>query len=155
MGMMNVIEYIANEQWKDQVVIYTDSTYVYNGVMKKVGKQANKNGDLWGKVKLLVQNNPNIQYIWTQGHVGQKWNECADELCRKMYQKSPIHDIGYIGNKYEPTVKYGSTTKSVTAKQYLQEKYLPTTRQEERELWYKCSDWARTITQIMEEYKKS
>jgi ribonuclease HI len=152
-AVSNAIEYISSIQ-VDQVVVYTDSTYVYNAIMKKAGKQAAKNGDLLERLKVLVADNPHIQYMWTKGHAGQKWNEHADELCRKMYQKVPIPDTGYelVSHMYQTPVK--KLSDNVTnAKQFLLDNYLPITPADERELWYRCSDWARTVVQIMEKYK--
>lgn len=149
-AVMNAIEYVKHLKWTWQVVIYTDSTYVYTSIQKKVGKQANKNGDLWERMRELVAQNPNIQYMWTQGHAGQKWNEYADEMCRETYKKVAIPDIGYI----QPNQQQKTTNVS-GAKEYLLSKYLPNTSPEEQELWYKCSDWARQIVIIMEEYKNT
>lgn len=148
-AVMNAIEYIKSVMWEEQVVIYMDSTYVYSSILKKVGKQVNKNGDLWEQMKELVAQNPNIKYMWTQGHAGHKWNEYADEMCRETYKKAAILDIGYM------QVSRQKATNVSNAKQYLLSKYLPTTSPEEQELWYKCSDWARQVVTIMEDYKNS
>lgn len=146
MAVMNAIEYI-NTQNVEQVVIYSDSQYVCNSIHNKKGKEANKNGDLLEQIKKLVANSPHIQYMWTQGHAGQKWNEYADELCRIMYSKVATPDTGYEGNNIH-------SVPVPDAKQFLLNSYLPTTSPEDRELWYKCSDWARSIVSIMEKYKQ-
>ena len=42
----------------------------------------------------------------------------------------------------------------ISAKEYLLEKYLPTTSPEERELWYKTTKWAPQVVEIMGNYIK-
>lgn len=37
-------------------------------------------------------------------------------------------------------------------KDYLLDKYFPTLPQDEKELWYKCCDWAPVVVHIMSEY---
>jgi len=157
MGVLNAIKYLELDYstTQEQVVIYTDSQYVYKSIMAKKGKEANKNGDLLEKLKDAVSCNPHIQYMWTEGHAGKRWNEYADELCRKMYKKTAIPDSGY--ERLMPSAMLRRNImpgQPVTAKQFLLESYLPTTSAEERELWFKCSDWARTVVQIMERYKQ-
>lgn len=40
-----------------------------------------------------------------------------------------------------------------TAKQYLLEIYLPTTNDQERELWYKTNEWPSEVVDVMILYK--
>lgn len=149
MAALSAIEYIAGVKEVEQVVLYTDSTYVYNGITKKAGKQANKNGDLWEKIQKVVAANPHIQYMWTKGHVGQKWNEHADELCREMYKKVAIPDKGFV---------YANTTKTysnvVEAKQFLLDRLWPKVSEAYRlAYWESNISNVQDIVHIMEEYK--
>jgi len=147
-AVINAIEYISGIKWTDQVVIYTDSTYVYNSIIKKAGKQANKNGDLWEQMRILVADNPNVQYMWTQGHAGHKWNEYADELCRETYKKAAIPDIGYV---------QVSGTKQPTndTKKFLLDRLWPGTSEPYREAYWKSNlNSVQQIVQIMEEYRQ-
>ncbi len=72
------------------VVLYTDSTYVRNGIMKwAAGWQANgwltkdkkpvKNSELWRE--LIAQcDRHQVEWRWVKGHAGDRYNEIADEL---------------------------------------------------------------------------
>lgn len=72
------------------VILYTDSTYVRNGIMKWAkGWQANgwqtkdkkpvKNSELWRE--LIVQcDRHEVEWRWVKGHAGDHFNEIADEL---------------------------------------------------------------------------
>lgn len=72
------------------VILYTDSTYVRNGIMKwAAGWQANgwqtkdkkpvKNSELWRE--LIAQcDRHQVEWRWVKGHAGDHYNEIADEL---------------------------------------------------------------------------
>ncbi|MDR1334723.1 MAG: ribonuclease HI [Holosporaceae bacterium] len=74
------------------VEMYTDSTYVKNGITQWVGrwlknnwlnsaKQSVKNQDLWQR--LLVAAEPHqISWYWVKGHSGDKLNDRVDKLAR-------------------------------------------------------------------------
>lgn len=57
-------------------------------------------------------------------------------------------------NSCNPPEKWYTDAIQKTAKEYLLENYLPTTNDEERELWYKTCEWAPIVVQIMVGYKK-
>ncbi len=73
-----------------EVVIFTDSTYVKNGITdwikkweknnwKNANKKPVKNKDLWIKLNNLCQKNK-IVWKWVRGHTNNKYNNIADEL---------------------------------------------------------------------------
>ena len=73
-----------------EVVIFTDSTYVKNGITdwikkweknnwKNANKKPVKNKDLWIKLNNLCQKNK-IVWKWVKGHTNNKYNNIADEL---------------------------------------------------------------------------
>jgi ribonuclease HI len=75
---------------KSHVVIFTDSTYVKNGITewikkweknnwKNSKKEPVKNKDLWIKLNNLCQKN-NVVWKWVKGHSNNKYNNLADEL---------------------------------------------------------------------------
>ena len=75
---------------KSDVVIFTDSTYVKNGITewikkweknnwKNSKKEPVKNKDLWIKLNNLCQKN-NVVWKWVKGHSNNKYNNLADEL---------------------------------------------------------------------------
>ena len=73
-----------------EIVIYTDSTYVKNGITewvlkwkengwKNSKKKPVKNKDLWVKLDSLCKKNK-INWKWVKGHSSNKYNNLADEL---------------------------------------------------------------------------
>jgi len=73
-----------------QITIYTDSTYVKNGITewmfnwkkndwKTASKKPVKNKDLWIKLDKLCQNNK-VSWKWVKGHSTNKYNNLADQL---------------------------------------------------------------------------
>lgn len=75
------------------VDIYTDSTYVRNGITswlagwKRNGwrtsnKKDVKNRDLWEQLDALVQEH-DVEWHWVKGHAGDPGNEAADALARR------------------------------------------------------------------------
>ena len=74
------------------VHLYTDSTYVRNGITKWVlgwerngwmtaAKQPVKNAELWQALDEAAQRHK-IKWHWVKGHAGHAENERADELAR-------------------------------------------------------------------------
>jgi len=75
-----------------QVTLYTDSTYVLNGVTKwlpgwqrngwlTAGKKPVKNVDLWQRLAAAMARHE-VTWQWVKGHNGDPGNERADELAR-------------------------------------------------------------------------
>ena len=73
-----------------EITIYTDSTYVKNGITewvlkwkengwKNSNKKTVKNKDLWVKLLNLCEKNK-ISWKWVKGHSTNKYNNLADEL---------------------------------------------------------------------------
>ena len=76
-----------------EITIYTDSTYVKNGITewvlkwkengwKNSNKEPVKNKDLWEKLDNLCEQNT-INWKWVKGHASNKYNNLADELATK------------------------------------------------------------------------
>ena len=76
-----------------EITIYTDSTYVKNGITewvliwksngwKNSKKKPVKNKDLWVKLDILCQQNQ-ISWKWVKGHSTNKYNNLADELATR------------------------------------------------------------------------
>ena len=90
MELTAAIEGLAALTRPSRVIIYTDSTYLRNGITKWVaGWQANgwktkdkkpvKNADLWRRLIEEEQRNQ-VEWRWVKGHAGDHYNEIADEL---------------------------------------------------------------------------
>ena len=76
-----------------EVVIFTDSTYVKNGITewmknwkkngwKNSSKKPVKNKDLWEKLDKLCETN-SVSWKWVKGHSTNEFNNLADELATK------------------------------------------------------------------------
>jgi len=76
-----------------QIIIYTDSVYVKEGITvwinsweknnwKTADKKNVKNVDLWKKLKDLVTSNQ-VEWNWIKGHSKNPMNELADNLAKK------------------------------------------------------------------------
>ena len=76
-----------------QIKIYTDSTYLKEGITvwinnweknnwKTADKKNVKNVDLWKKLKELVKSNQ-IEWRWIKGHSENPMNDLADRLAKK------------------------------------------------------------------------
>ncbi|OPX10712.1 ribonuclease HI [Gordonia sp. i37] len=90
MELQAAIEGLAALKRPSTVILYTDSSYVRNGIMKWVaGWQRNgwktadkkpvKNADLW---KRLIDEGKRhqVEWRWVKGHNGDHYNEIADRL---------------------------------------------------------------------------
>ena len=76
-----------------EILIYTDSTYVKNGITewvlkwkrngwKNSNKEPVKNKDLWLKLDKLCESN-SVSWKWVKGHSTNRFNNLADELATK------------------------------------------------------------------------
>ncbi len=75
---------------RSKVDVYTDSTYVRNGITewlpqwkrrawKTAGRKPVKNVDLWQRLDGVVEDHT-VKWHWVKGHAGHPGNERADEL---------------------------------------------------------------------------
>ena len=75
---------------KSDVLIFTDSTYVKNGITdwikkwekngwKSANKKPIKNKDLWKKLNDLCKKHK-ITWKWVKGHSNNRFNNLADQL---------------------------------------------------------------------------
>lgn len=88
------------------VDLYTDSEYVRNGITqwvigwqrrgwKTAGKKPVKNQDLWQQLLAAVERHTKaggVEWHWTKGHAGDRWNERADELANGAAQAAGAAD---------------------------------------------------------------
>ena len=90
MELMAPIMALKKIKSKSDVVIFTDSTYVKNGITewikkwekngwKSSNKKPVKNKDLWVTLNELSKDQV-IDWKWVKAHAGNKYNEIADKL---------------------------------------------------------------------------
>ncbi len=92
---IKALEYF--EQKKD-LIIYTDSKYVKDGIeswiinwkqngWKTSTKKPVKNKEMWIALDDLIRKH-NINWKWVKGHAGHKYNEKADYLARRFIEEN-------------------------------------------------------------------
>ena len=83
----------GNQPSLKQILVYTDSSYVKEGITvwinkweknnwKTADKKNVKNVDLWKKLKELKKINK-VDWYWIKGHSKDPMNDLADELAKK------------------------------------------------------------------------
>ena len=96
MELTATIEALKYFKEKQNLTIYTDSTYVRNGITlwihnwkinnwKTANKKPVKNVGLWTNLEKEIQRHK-IIWKWIKGHAGNIYNEQADELARKYIE---------------------------------------------------------------------
>lgn len=92
MEMMAAIQALEGLKRDTNVVLYTDSTYLRDGITKWIhgwkrngwktaAKKPVKNEDLWRRLDDALADHE-IDFRWVKGHSGHPENERADELAR-------------------------------------------------------------------------
>jgi ribonuclease HI len=92
MEMMAAIVALETLKRPSRVRLYTDSTYVKDGITKWIhgwkqrgwktaAKKPVKNKDLWQRLETALAAH-DIEWVWVKGHDGHAENERADELAR-------------------------------------------------------------------------
>jgi ribonuclease HI len=92
MEMMAAIKALESLKRTVPVDLYTDSTYVRDGITKwlpgwksngwkTAAKKPVKNQDLWQRLEVAMQDH-DIAWHWVKGHAGHPENERADALAR-------------------------------------------------------------------------
>ena len=90
MELLAAIMSLKKIKSNSEVVIFTDSTYVKNGITewmknwkkngwKNSNKKPVKNKDLWVKLDKLCEAN-SVSWKWVKGHSTNEFNNLADEL---------------------------------------------------------------------------
>ena len=90
MELMAPIMALKKIKKKSEIIIFTDSKYVKEGITdwikkwklnnwKGSNKKPVKNKDLWIKLDGLCEKN-NVSWKWVKGHSTNKYNNLADEL---------------------------------------------------------------------------
>ena len=90
MELMAPIMALRKIKKASKIIIYTDSTYLKNGITtwiknwekngwKNANKKPVKNKDLWIALRKLSKEQI-IDWKWVKAHAGNKYNEIADKL---------------------------------------------------------------------------
>jgi ribonuclease HI len=90
MELMAPIMALKKIKKNSKIIIYTDSTYLKNGITtwiknwekngwKNANKKPVKNKDLWIALRKLSKEQI-IDWKWVKAHTGNKYNEIADKL---------------------------------------------------------------------------
>jgi ribonuclease HI len=93
MEMMAAISALEALKRPVTIDLYTDSTYVRDGITKWINgwkkrdwrtanKKPVKNVDLWQRLEAAMDRH-RVEWHWVKGHAGHPENERADELARK------------------------------------------------------------------------
>ena len=110
MELMGCIVALRELEYRDKpVALYSDSSYVVNGISKgwakgwrkrgwvKADRQPAVNPDLWGQLLDLVEG-LDITFNWVKGHNGNPFNERCDELAVASARQADLPvDVGYKG----------------------------------------------------------
>jgi ribonuclease HI len=108
MELMGVIVALRELEYRElPVTVYTDSSYVVNGITKgwakkwrrnnwiKSDKKPAVNPDLWSELLDLTAE-LDVTFVWVKGHAGNTFNEHCDELAvSSAKQKGLPEDKGY------------------------------------------------------------
>ncbi len=92
MEMMAAIAALEALKRPARVRLYTDSTYLKDGITKWIhawkargwktaSKKPVKNQDLWKRLEAALEPHE-VEWFWVKGHAGHPENERADELAR-------------------------------------------------------------------------
>ena len=92
MELMAAIEALEALKFSSTVALYTDSTYVRDGITKWIhgwrrngwktaAKKPVKNAELWQRLDAATHRHT-INWHWVKGHAGHPENERADALAR-------------------------------------------------------------------------
>lgn len=93
MEIQAVIEALMVLKKSSKITLYTDSTYVKDGITKWIfswkkngwrnsNRKPVKNSDLWQILELETAKH-DIEWIWVKGHSGNRYNEIVDKLARE------------------------------------------------------------------------
>jgi len=97
MELLAPIKAIQKFKKKSEISVFTDSTYVRDGITiwikqwekngwKTASKKPVKNKELWKKLKNLSSKH-SIKWIWVKGHAQDKYNNLVDELAQGAIKK--------------------------------------------------------------------
>lgn len=104
MELMAAIQGLRAMKRRVSIDLYTDSTYVKDGITKWIfnwkkngwktaAKKPVKNADLWQELDAEIKNH-DVEWHWVKGHDGHEGNERADALAREGVEKIKASLVG-------------------------------------------------------------
>jgi ribonuclease HI len=104
MELTAAIEALAALTERCRVSLYTDSTYVRNGITewlpnwrrrgwRTADKKPVKNQDLWQRLDALAAEH-HVDWHWVKGHTGHPGNELADALANQGLEEEALVGAG-------------------------------------------------------------
>ena len=101
MEMTAAIEALEALKMPCAVILYTDSTYLKNGITqwmanwirngwKTANKKPVKNKDLWQRLTAALEPH-DVEWRWVKGHAGHTYNERVDKLAVQERNKRMKH----------------------------------------------------------------
>lgn len=109
MELMAVIAALEQLKRPSDVKVYTDSTYVRQGITtwihqwrrrgwKTAAKKPVKNRDLWERLSALTEKH-SVEWEWVKGHAGHPENERCDQLATgAIRSENLLQDTGFSGS---------------------------------------------------------
>jgi ribonuclease HI len=93
MELLAPIKAIQKFKTKSEISIFTESTYVKNGITtwiklwekngwKTASRKPVKNKNLWKKLKNLSSKH-SVKWVWVKGHAQDKFNNMVDEFAQR------------------------------------------------------------------------
>ncbi len=101
MELMACIVGLQSLKFQSNVIIYTDSKYVVNGMMKGWARRWRRNdwkrnaeeealnADLWAQL-LDLDDNHKVDFKWVKGHAGNRDNERCDNLAGQAMRQDDL-----------------------------------------------------------------
>jgi len=97
MELRAVFEALKTLKKPSEIIVYTDSKYVMDGITKWIfgwkkngwktaDKKPIKNIEFWQDLDVEVARHK-IEWVWVKGHSGNRFNEVADQLARDAVEK--------------------------------------------------------------------
>jgi ribonuclease HI len=108
MEMMACIAALRTLETQSDVILYSDSSYVVNGITQgwarkwranrwmRTKNEAAENSDLWAQLLELCDSH-RVRFVWVRGHAGHPENERCDELATAAAQGADLkEDHAYV-----------------------------------------------------------
>ena len=89
MEILATIKGIEDTPAGEEIIVYSDSTYVINTMTRNWKRNANK--DLWGELDAAAGQRQ-VSWQWVKGHSGHPLNEAADKLASAEAHGIPIDE---------------------------------------------------------------